>query len=102
MVAGEPMGIIVLTGFSGPGGNSGFGPPDDGQIQTVYTLSNDFFYTHGKHALKFGLLVNRYDQGIDGGLRTEGLRSPSRAMTNFLTALPPPGLLPSASHGCAS
>jgi hypothetical protein len=87
MVAGEPMGIIVLTGFSGPGGNSGFGPPNDGQIQTVYTLSNDLFYTHGKHALKFGLLVNRYDQGIDGGLRTEGqVTFPS--VTTFLNANP--------------
>ena len=72
MVAGVPVGDIVVTGFSGQGGNSGFGPPNDGQIQTVYTLSDDLFYTHGKHALKFGVLVNRYDQGITGGLRTEG------------------------------
>jgi hypothetical protein len=84
LVQGEPMGIIVLSGFSGPGGNSGFGPPDDGQIQTVYTLSNDLFYTQGKHALKFGLLVNRYDQGIDGGLRTEG-QVTFPTMANFLT-----------------
>ena len=87
LVAGEPMGIVVLTGISALGGNSGFGPPDDGQIQSVYTLSNDLFYTHGKHALKFGFLVNRYNQGIDGGLRTEGqVTFPS--VTAFMTALP--------------
>ena len=72
LVAGVPIGIIALSGNASLGGNSGFGPPDDGQIQTVYTLSNDLFYTRGKHAFKFGLLVNRYNQGITGGLRTEG------------------------------
>ena len=84
MVAGVPVGDIVLSGFSGQGGNSGFGPPNDGQIQTVYTLSDDLFYTHGKHAFKFGVLVNRYNQGIDGGLRTEG-QVTFPTMANFLS-----------------
>jgi hypothetical protein len=84
LVAGVPIGIIVLSGFTGLGGNSGFGPPDDGQIQTVYTLSNDLFYTRGKHAFKFGLLVNRYNQGVDGGLRTEG-QATFTNVANFLS-----------------
>ena len=84
LVAGVPIGNIVVTGLSTLGGNSGFGPPDDGQIQTVYTLSDDLFYTRGKHAFKFGLLVNRYYQGVSGGLRTEG-QATFTNMTNFLT-----------------
>jgi hypothetical protein len=86
LVAGVPIGLIVLSGFTGLGGNSGFGPPDDGQIQTVYTLSNDLFYTHGKNALKFGVLINRYNQGITGGLRTEG-QATFPNMTDFLSNL---------------
>jgi hypothetical protein len=86
LVAGVPIGIIVVTGFSSLGGNSGFGPPDDGQIQTVYTLSDDLFYTHGKHALKFGVLVNRYNQGVTGGLRTEG-QATFPNMTDLLSNL---------------
>jgi hypothetical protein len=29
-------------------------------IQGIYTLSDDVFYTKGKHAFKFGALINRY------------------------------------------
>jgi hypothetical protein len=83
LVAGVPIGIIVVSGVSSLGGNSGFGPPDDGQIQTVYTLSDDLFYTRGKHAFKFGLLVNRYNQGVTGGLRTEG-QATFTSIQNFL------------------
>ncbi len=83
LVSGVPIGDIVVTGYSTLGGNSGFGPPDDGQIQTVYTLSDDLFYTRGKHAFKYGLLVNRYYQGVTGGLRTEG-QATFTNLTNFL------------------
>ncbi len=30
--------------------------------QNIYTWSDDLFYTHGKHSLKFGTLINRFQQ----------------------------------------
>jgi hypothetical protein len=72
LISGLPMGIIAITGIDSLGGQSGFGPPDDTQIQNIYTLSDDLYYTRGKHALKFGTLINRYNQGMTGALRNEG------------------------------
>ncbi len=36
------------------------------QIQTVYTLGDDLYYTKDRHALKLGMLVNRYNMTTQG------------------------------------
>src|SRR5436309_1865 len=57
LVSGQPVGQINISG-----GFTGFQGPmiPMYQIQTVYTLSDDLYYTKDRHALKFGMLFNRY------------------------------------------
>ncbi len=35
-------------------------------VQNIYTASDDIFYTKGRHALKFGMLFNRYNAPAHG------------------------------------
>jgi len=35
--------------------------------QNIYTVSEDVYWTRGKHALKFGVLVDRYELGVTVG-----------------------------------
>jgi hypothetical protein len=64
---GFPTGgiIVFANGFSselGPtGGNNRT------EIQNVFTASDDVYYTRGRHALKFGVLYNRYGMAFTAG-----------------------------------
>jgi len=57
LVSGQPIGGISISG--GITGIQAVAIPQS-QIQTVYTLSDDLYYTKGRHALKLGMLLNRY------------------------------------------
>ena len=58
MVPGLPMGLVQVTGSASWG--SGVGYPVRA-IQGIFALSDDVFYTRGRHSLKFGASINRYD-----------------------------------------
>ncbi len=66
IVPGFSTGIVDMSG-SGGGGYSEFGSanaaPTTFSLQNIYTLSDDVNWTRGKHSFKFGLLLNRYNQG---------------------------------------
>ncbi len=40
--------------------------------QNVYTVSDDIFYTHGKHNFKFGVLLNRFEDNDIASTNTRG------------------------------
>jgi hypothetical protein len=64
LAAGKDVGHLILVG------TSGFGPNDTpGNFRTrTYTVSDDFFLTKGKHALKFGTsIVHYYDPSYAPG-----------------------------------
>jgi hypothetical protein len=61
---GNPMGLVVI-GAAATGGSSAlttmgpdFASPNY-HLQNVWSLGDDFYYTKGKHAFKFGFLGNR-------------------------------------------
>jgi hypothetical protein len=61
---GNPMGLLVI-GAAATGGSSAlttmgpdFASPNY-HLQNYWSLGDDFFYTRGKHAFKFGFLANR-------------------------------------------
>jgi hypothetical protein len=57
--AGLPMGGVSISGgYTGMGPNTGY---PTFHVQNIYTASDDVFYTKGRHALKFGMLFNRYN-----------------------------------------
>ena len=66
LVPGFSTGIVDLGG-SGGGPYQEFGSvnaaPTTFDVQNIYTLSDDVNWTRGKHAFKFGLLLNRFNQG---------------------------------------
>ena len=68
LVAGQPMGGITISGgiTALPGLSArAF------ENQSIFTLSDDVYYTKGRHALKAGLLLNRYNLNTDF-LNTQG------------------------------
>ncbi len=63
LAPGQPVGQISISG--GITGFQGVMLPGY-QIQTVYTLSDDLYYTKDRHALKLGMLFNRYNLFTQG------------------------------------
>ena len=66
-----PMGTIIVTGLSNNGPNATFGPPNL-HLENIYTLGDDVYYTRGKHAFKFGTLINRFNQADDSVSQSAG------------------------------
>jgi hypothetical protein len=75
LVAGHPTGIIDIGGVAG-GSYSEFGSdnayPGTFDLQNVYSLSDDVSWTRGKHALKFGFLGNRWNDGTQSFNSADG------------------------------
>ena len=79
-VTGNPIGMTQISGLSNFGTPIGDGPnPANSHLQNIYTLSDDLFYSRGKNAFKFGVLINRFNQGIgpvqepDGQIQFSGI-----------------------------
>jgi hypothetical protein len=68
---GQPVGIIGIGGVGGIGFGGGNLPTY--HVQNIYTLSDDVFYTNGKHGLKFGALINRFNQGFTSSFEIFGV-----------------------------
>ncbi len=90
-VAGQQIGTIAVGSVGGSGGAlSGLGPSIGTPAysrQNVFTVSDDLYWTKGKHAMKFGTLINYYQQGLEFPLFSKGLLVfPS--IGNFFTGTP--------------
>jgi hypothetical protein len=69
-VAGEPIGTLSITsGSFAQLGNTAFMPF---HIQNLLTFGDDLYYTKGKHAFKFGTMINHYDQPLANSSTTAG------------------------------
>ncbi len=53
-----PLGISGLTGFGGSQSDPQYA------ILNTYDITDDIYYTRGKHALRFGTLLNKYNNGM--------------------------------------
>jgi hypothetical protein len=66
IVPGAPTGVVDMNGSAG-GTYTEFGSsnnlPINFDLQNIYTLGDDFLVTHGTHAFKFGVLLNRFNSG---------------------------------------
>jgi hypothetical protein len=65
IVPGYSTGVVDMNG-GGSNGYAEFGSanaaPTTLTKQNIYTLSDDLNWTRGKHAFKFGILLNRYNE----------------------------------------
>jgi hypothetical protein len=71
-IQGIPIGSFGVTGFTTFGGASTAGPPDLRQIQTTFSFGDDVTVSTGAHAMKFGVLMNRYRDQITLPFNTGG------------------------------
>lgn len=83
-VPGEDIGSISIGGLTGLG-REGNDPIHF--LQNILTLSDDLFYTHGKHSLKFGFLGNGYKQFFLNSTNIRGTLAFAN-LTGFLDGTP--------------
>ncbi len=88
LVAGaSDFGQLSISGLS----TAAIAHPDNVlyDLQNIYSLSDDVYYTRGKHGLKFGFLGNRFDQAEQAfsGQAAGGTISYS-SFANFLKSVP--------------
>jgi hypothetical protein len=83
-VAGLPMGTVAVTGIStiGPMGSK----PANNSTST-FNISDDVYYSRGRHSFKFGTLINRITYSLYSGSGKQGSLS-FTSMANFLLGKP--------------
>jgi hypothetical protein len=88
---GQPTGRIYMSG-----GITAYAPGQNNPAvgtQSIYTLSDDITYTRGKHAFKFGTLINRFYDGINQTRSESGIiRFNNGGLKTFLTDTVPSNL----------
>ena len=88
---GQPTGRIYMSG-----GITAYAPGQNNPAvgtQSIYTLSDDITYTRGKHAFKFGTLINRFYDGINQTRSESGIiRFNNGGLKTFLTDTNPSNL----------
>ena len=83
LVPGQAIGQLII------GGVTNFGPTGNAPyylVQNVYTLSDDVYYTKGRHAFKFGALFNRFENYDVASTNRRGSLSFTN-MASFLAGL---------------
>jgi len=90
LVPGFDTGVVDLAG-SGGGAYAEFGSvnaaPTTFAKQNIYTLSDDVNWSRGKHAFKFGILLNRYNESSQATNSFNGQLQYNQ-FSDFLQALP--------------
>ncbi|MFB3814164.1 MAG: TonB-dependent receptor domain-containing protein [Terriglobales bacterium] len=88
------------------GGITTFGPVKGAtrQIQTLFTLIDDFMYSRGRHSLKFGTQINRFRQdmqtfsGLTGDISFANVANFIRGRPNNYTAVTSLGVPPGRTY----
>ena len=63
------------------------GPPDSLHLHNIYSLGDDLYYQRGKHSLRFGMLLNRFNEALTVPVNYEGSASYT-SFANFLKGIP--------------
>jgi hypothetical protein len=89
-IPGAPFESFSVSGLSGIGfgGNAGPSYLPSRHLQNIYSFSDDLFSTRGKHQLRFGTLINRFNQALTVN-STNSFGNPAYAsLGNFLQGIP--------------
>src|SRR3984957_3416948 len=86
-IAGSPFGSFSITNLSTVGIGRLVGPPDSLHVQNIYSVGDDLYYQRGKHGLRFGTLLNRFNEALTVPVAYEGRASYS-PFPNFLQGIP--------------
>ena len=65
-IPGSPFESFTVSGLSGMGfgGNAGPTSHPSLHLQNIYSFADDVYYSRGKHQLRFGTLINRFNQAL--------------------------------------
>lgn len=94
VIGNFPMGNIGIGGGTSTSGSyvtlETANPIPGQQLQNIYTFSDDVNWTRGKHAFKFGTLINRYNEVVNspGGSAQGQIIYPGPDITAFLNDTP--------------
>jgi hypothetical protein len=90
LLANSPFESFSVSGLSAVGFGSNAGPPGSPSVhlQNIYSFADDLFYTLGKHQLRFGTLINRFNQALTIN-SVNSFGNPAYAsLANFLQGVP--------------
>jgi hypothetical protein len=86
-ITGRPFGSFSIANLSPVGVGRLVGPPDSLHLQNIYSFGDDLYYQRGKHNLRFGTLLNRFNEALTVPIFAPGTASYS-SFANFLMGIP--------------
>jgi hypothetical protein len=86
-IAGRPFGSFSITNLASVGIGRLVGPPDSLHLQNIYSFGDDLYYQRGKHSVRFGTLLNRFNEALTVPIAYEGSASYS-SFPDFLRGIP--------------
>src|SRR3984885_5402961 len=86
-IAGRPFGSFSISNLSTIGIGRLVGPPDSLHLQNIYSVGDDLLYQRGKHGLRFGTLLNRFNEALTVPVAYDGSAT-SPSFANFLQGIP--------------
>jgi len=86
-ITGRPFGSLSITNLTPVGLGRLVGPPDSLHLQNIYSFGDDLYYQRGKYSLRFGILLNRFNEALTVPIFAPGTASYS-SFANFLNGIP--------------
>jgi hypothetical protein len=86
-ITGRPFGSLMITNLATVGVGRLVGPPDSLHLQNIYSFGDDLYYQRGKHSLRFGTLLNRFNEALTVPINSGGSTS-YNSFPNFLKGIP--------------
>ncbi len=86
-IAGRPFGSFSIANLAPVGTGRLVGPPDSLHLQNIYSFGDDLYYQRGRHSLRFGTLLNRFNEALTVPVAYEGSASYT-SFSEFLQGIP--------------
>jgi hypothetical protein len=86
-IAGRPFGSFSITNLTTVGIGRLVGPPDSLHLQNIYSFGDGLDDQRGKHSLRFGTLLNRFNEALTVPVAYEGSATYT-SFANFLRGIP--------------
>lgn len=86
-IAGRSFGSLSIANLSTVGAGRLVGPPDSLHLQNIYSLGDDLYYQRQRHNLRFGTLLDRFNDSLTVPIFAPGTAFYS-SFANFLVGIP--------------
>jgi len=86
-ISGRTFGAFSVTNLATVGNGRLVGPPDSLHLQNIYSFGDDLYYQREKHNLRFGTLLNRFNEALTNPIGYPGSASYT-SFADFLQGIP--------------